>query len=58
MFEIMKKEEMIHSTVNQVSFLNWITKTYNGMIIEKTSNYSRTTTRIKAFNRAKELYKS
>src|SRR5690606_4991398 len=58
MFEIMRKEKMIYDTVKQVSFLKWISETYEGMIIEKTSNYSKTITRMNAFNRAKELYKN
>lgn len=58
MFEEMKKqgEGLIHNTVNQTTFLDWIRETYNGLIVEKTSNYSRTNTRLQAYLRAKELY--
>ena len=57
MFEVMKSDELIHNTVNQKAFLEWITLSYDGIIIEKTSNYSKTTTRRNAYARAKELYK-
>lgn len=57
MFEEMKKEGLIHKTVNQTTFLEWITSTYNGLIVEKTSNHSRTKHRLQAYSRAKELYK-
>ena len=57
MFEEMKKEGLIHKTVNQTTFLEWITSTYNGLIVEKTSNHSRTKHILLAYSRAKELYK-
>ncbi|MBC5842463.1 hypothetical protein H8R23_13685 [Flavobacterium sp. F-380] len=58
MFEEMKKEGLIHKTVNQTTFLEWITLTYDGLIVQKTSNHSRSSERVKAYSRAKELYKS
>jgi hypothetical protein len=57
MFEEMRKNGLIHNTVNQKVFLEWISTAYNGLIVEKTSNHSRTQTRINAFERAKKLYK-
>lgn len=58
MFEEMRKkgEGLIHPTVNQTSFLEWIASTYDGLIIQKTSNYSRTNARLQAYSRAKTLY--
>lgn len=56
-FEEMKKDELIYNTVSQKHFLNWITETYNGLIIGKTSNHSRTNTRKTIYNNAKEIYK-
>jgi len=59
MFEEMRKEGegLIHNTVNQKTFLEWITSTYDGMIIEKTSNHNRTKSRLQTYARAKKLYK-
>lgn len=57
-YEEMRKDGLIHNTVNQITFLEWITSTYNGLIIEKTSNHSRTQRRLQAYNRALQLYKS
>lgn len=59
MFEEMRKEGegLIHKTVNQKTFLEWITSTYDGLIIEKTSNHSRTKSRLQTYARAKKLYK-
>lgn len=56
-FEEMKKDELIHNTVNQTTFLEWISSTYNGLIVEKISNHSRTQRRLQAYNRALQLYK-
>lgn len=58
-FEEMRKEGegLIHKTVNQKTFLEWITSTYDGLIIEKTSNHSRTKSRLQTYTRAKKLYK-
>jgi hypothetical protein len=56
MYEIMKKESLIHNTVNQKVFLEWITETYNGLIIEKTSNHSITKVRKDTYSRAILLY--
>ena len=56
MYEIMKKESLIHNTVNQKVFLEWITETYNGLIIEKTSNHSITKIRKDTYSRAILLY--
>lgn len=58
MFEEMKKEGLIFNTVNQKTFLEWITSTYNGLIVQKISNHNRTQQRLQAYARAKELYKS
>lgn len=59
MFEEMRKkgEGLIHNTVNQTTFLEWIASTYKDLIIQKTSNHSRTKVRLQAYSRAKELYK-
>lgn len=57
MFEEMKKEELIHNTVNQTTFLEWITSTYDGLIVIKTSNHSRSKPRLQAYSRAIQLYK-
>ena len=59
MYEEMKKESegLIYNTVNQKAFLEWITSTYDGLIIQKTSNHSRTKARLQAYSRAKKLYK-
>jgi hypothetical protein len=59
MYEIMKSkgEELIYSTVNQKSFLEWITDTYDGLIVDKISTYNKTKSRLNAYSRAKELYK-
>mgnify|MGYP003519449599 FL=1 len=57
-FEEMKKDGLIHNTVNQTTFLEWITSTYDGLIIEKTSNHSRTRERLQSYSRAIKLYNS
>lgn len=56
MYEIMKKDGLINSTVNQKNILGWVNDTYE-MTVEKTSNYNKSDTRMKAFGRAKTLYK-
>jgi hypothetical protein len=56
MFEEMKKDNLIHNTVSQTSFLNWISDTYQ-ITVEKTSNYSKTTARKSIYSNAKKLYK-
>lgn len=56
MFEEMKKEGLIHNTVNQKTFLEWITSVYDDMIVQKISNHSRTKQRLQVYARAKELY--
>jgi hypothetical protein len=56
MFEAMKKDNLIHNTVNQKTFLNWISDTYQ-ITVEKTSNYSKTTARKSIYSNAKQLYK-
>ncbi|TDP03096.1 hypothetical protein [Flavobacterium sp. 245] len=58
MFEEMKKEGLIHNTVNQKTFLEWIPETYKGLIVQKISNHSRTNQRLQAYARAKELYRN
>ena len=55
-FEEMKKDGLINKTVNQKSFLNWITENYDGLLIEKTSNHSRTKERISIYESAKAIY--
>ncbi|WP_149025879.1 hypothetical protein [Polaribacter sp. BM10] len=59
MFEIMKgkSEGLIYDTVSQQKFLEWITDTYDGLIVDKTSNYNKTPARMKAYLRAKKVYK-
>jgi|GEM_PF-4737564 len=57
MFEEMKKDDLIHHTVNQTTFLEWIALTYDGMIVQKTSNHSRTKLRLQAYSRAIQLHK-
>lgn len=55
-FEEMKKDGLIHNTVSQTSFLYWISKNYNGLEVQKTSNHSRTKERISIYNTAKTIY--
>lgn len=55
-FEVMKKDTLIHNTVSQKSFLDWINNIYS-LDIEKTSNYSKTKKRISIYNNAKSIYK-
>lgn len=57
MFEEMKKDGFIHNTVNQKTFLDWISETYE-ITIEKTSNFSKTKYRNSIYSNAKQLYKS
>lgn len=57
MFEEMKKDGFIHNTVNQKTFLDWISETYE-ITIEKTSNFSKTKYRNSIYSSAKQLYKS
>ncbi|GAB5400137.1 MAG: hypothetical protein Aureis2KO_17220 [Aureisphaera sp.] len=56
MYEEMKKDGLIFETVNQKTFLDWISQTYQ-IVIQKTSNYSRTSIRISIYHNAKQLYK-
>tara|TARA_R100000306_G_C4373913_1_gene141154 strand:+ start:641 stop:2371 length:1731 start_codon:yes stop_codon:yes gene_type:complete len=56
MFEEMKKDGLIFKTVNQKTFLDWISQTYE-IAIQKTSNYSKTPERISIYSNAKQLYK-
>jgi hypothetical protein len=56
-FEEMKKNCLIHDTVNQTSFLNWINEIY-GLAIEKTSKFRKTKLRLDRYQEALELYKS
>lgn len=56
-YEEMKKEGLIHNTVSQIAFLEWITINHNGLIVEKTSNHSRTKNRLTIYSNAKKLYK-
>jgi hypothetical protein len=56
MFEEMKKDNLIHNTVNQKAFLNWISITYQ-ITVEKTSNYSKTAERKSIYSNAKQHYK-
>jgi len=57
-FEEMKKDKLIHNTVNQTTFLNWLSEPPFQITVEKTSNYSKTTTRNSIYSNAKQLYKS
>lgn len=54
-YEVMKKDGLIFDTVNQVSFLDWICRTYN-IVVQKTSNYSITKKRNFIYNNAKQLH--
>ena len=57
MYEVMKKDGLIFETVNQKIFLDWISKTYQ-IVIQKTSNYSKTPIRNNTYSNAKQLYKA
>lgn len=57
MFEEMKKDGLIHNTVTQKHYLDWISKTYE-ITVGKTNNYSRTSTRMSIYSTAKQLYKN
>lgn len=56
-YEEMKKDGLIHNTINQKGFLDWINETYEIQVL-KTSNHSRTINRIKEYSKAKENYKN
>lgn len=56
MFEEMKKDGLIFESVNQKTFLDWISKTYN-ILVQKTSNHSRTPERRSIYSTAKQLFK-
>jgi len=56
MYEEMKKDGLIFQTVNQKTFLEWISKNYQ-IVIQKTSNYSKTPIRNGIYSNAKQLYK-
>src|SRR5690554_3067802 len=58
MFEEMKKDGLIHKTVNQKTFLDWLSEPPYQITIQKTSNYSKTKERISIYSNAKQLYKS
>lgn len=58
MFEEMKKDGLIHNTVNQKTFLDWLSEPPYQITIQKTSNYSKTKERISIYSNAKQLYKS
>lgn len=57
MFEEMKKDDLIHNSVNQTTFLDWISETHQ-ITVQRTSNYSKTKERISIYSTAKQLYKS
>ena len=57
MYEVMKKDGLIFKTVNQKIFLDWISQTYQ-IVIQKTSNYSKTPIRNNTYSNAKQLYKA
>ncbi|WP_047416056.1 hypothetical protein [Cellulophaga sp. Hel_I_12] len=57
MYEIMKKDGLIFDTINQKTFLDWISKTYE-IVIQKTSNHSVTNERIAIYSIAKQLFKN
>jgi len=56
MYEEMKKDGLIFNTVNQKTFLDWISQTYQ-IVIQKTSNYSKTAKRKSIYSNAKQLFK-
>ena len=58
MFEEMKKDGLIHNTVNQKTFLDWLSEPPYQITVQKTSNYSKTKERISIYSNAKQLYKS
>jgi hypothetical protein len=55
-FEEMRKDGLIHKTINQKTFLEWITDNHDGLIVEKTSNHSRSKERIAIYNTAKSNF--
>lgn len=57
MFEVMKKDKLIHETVSQTAMLNWVDKTY-GIIIEKINpkDFKNDTKRMNVYSDAKNLY--
>lgn len=58
MFEEMKKDGLIHKTVNQKTFLDWLSEPPYQITIQKTSNYSKTNVRNSIYHSAKQLYRS
>lgn len=58
MFEEMKNDGLIHKTVNQKTFLDWLSEPPHQITIQKTSNYSKTKERNSIYFTAKQLYKS
>jgi hypothetical protein len=56
-FEEMKKDGLIQKTVNQKTFLDWLSELPYEISVQKTSNYSKTHKRNSIYSTAKELYK-
>ena len=56
-FEEMKKDGLIFETVNQKTFLDWISQTYE-IVVQKISNHSKSPERISIYSNAKQLYKA
>ena len=54
-YEEMKKDGYIYPTVNQKSFLDWISDTYQ-IVVQRTSNHSRTSKRINLYSNIKQGY--
>ncbi|WP_425076178.1 hypothetical protein [Psychroserpens sp. S379A] len=50
-FEQMKKDSLIHSTVKQADFLLWLSKTYD-LHIEKTNNHNPTKKRLRLYSKS------
>lgn len=57
-FEEMKKDGLIQKTVNQKTFLDWLSEPPYQITVQKTSNYSKTKTRNSIYSTAKQLYKN
>jgi hypothetical protein len=57
-FEEMKKDGLIQKTVNQKTFLDWLSEPPYQISVQKTSNYSKTHKRNSIYSTAKQLYKT
>ena len=56
-FEEMKKDGLIQKTVNQKTFLDWLSEPPYQISVQKTSNYSKTPERNSIYSTAKQLFK-